>query len=63
MKVKFNIMNFSKPNSLHNMGMKIMIYSEQKHSTNKTGWFRGGDDIIYFQNHLVRVRTHHLFWS
>lgn len=28
--VKFNILNFSKPDSLFNYGMKVTMYSEQK---------------------------------
>jgi hypothetical protein len=31
-KVKFNIMNFSKPDSLFNYGMKVTMYSEVKSS-------------------------------
>jgi Zinc carboxypeptidase. len=44
LKVKFNIINFSKPGSLYNSGMKVMINS------NNSNWFRGGEDILYFPN-------------
>ena len=54
MKVKFNLLNFIKPKSLFNEGMKLLIYSEKKVSKEKTGWFRGGEDISYFQNNYRR---------
>jgi len=41
-KVKINITNFSKSNSLYTSGMKPLLYTEA------TGWKRIGDDIGYF---------------
>jgi cytosolic carboxypeptidase protein 2/3 len=49
-KVKFNILNYSKPDSLFNYGMKVSMYSEQAYTKNKVGWHKGGDDISYYQN-------------
>lgn len=51
MKVKFNMLNMIKSKSLYNEGMKVIIYSEKKNEINGKGWFRGGSDIAYFQNH------------
>ena len=62
--VKFNIMNFTKPDSLFNFGMKVSIYSQAKANLSdsaecghegrnphqKQGWFRGGEKISYFCN-------------
>ena len=55
MKVKFNILNLSKPTSLYNKGMKVLIYSKQKVNHTKTGWYRGGSSILYYQNWYRRV--------
>ena len=49
-KVKFNLLNFVKPNSLFNQGMKPLIYSEMAYEEKETGWFRDGDNIGYFAN-------------
>ena len=48
MKVKFNILNFIKPKSLFNEGMKVLIHSEKSLAETEKGWFRGGDDISYY---------------
>mmetsp|Transcript_32094 Transcript_32094/g.46655 ORF Transcript_32094/g.46655 Transcript_32094/m.46655 type:complete len:511 (-) Transcript_32094:2136-3668(-) len=46
-KVKFNIVNFSKPNSLYNFGMKPLYCS-----SNDSRWKRIGDQIRYFPSKL-----------
>lgn len=55
MKIKFNILNLSKPTSLYNKGMKVLIFSKRKQEYSKTGWHRGGDNILYYQNTFRRV--------
>ena len=45
--VKFNILNYSKPDSLFSYGMKISIYSEKQA---EKGWHKGGKDISYQSN-------------
>jgi hypothetical protein len=50
MKVKFNILNLAKSDSLYNEGMKILCYSSNTKSNDGTGWHRVGSDISYFQN-------------
>ena len=47
-------MNFVKKDSLYNHGMKILIYSEKLADLTGEGWFRGGEDIIYFANGMKR---------
>jgi hypothetical protein len=48
MKVKFNINNLSKSDSLYNEGMRILAFSvKQKRDTN-LGWHRVGSEISYF---------------
>ena len=54
--VKFNIVNLSKPTSLYNKGMKVLIYSKKKVQETQTGWYRGGESIRYYKNNYRRVR-------
>jgi hypothetical protein len=53
-KVKFNVLNLSKPTSLYSKGMKILIYSQKKVENENVGWYRGGTSIKYFRNHYRR---------
>lgn len=48
MKVKFNILNLAKPDSLYNYGMKILAFSANDKKTKNLGWQRLGTDIAYF---------------
>lgn len=50
--VKFNILNYSKGDSMFNYGMKIAIYSQKKADNAGVGWHRGGTDISYFKNNI-----------
>lgn len=34
--------------------MKLLIFSEKKLANEKVGWFRGGEDITYYQNNYRR---------
>ena len=45
MNVRFNIMNFTKIDSLFNYGMKVSIYSQKKaeQDKNPVGWYKGGE--------------------
>jgi len=58
--VQFNIMNFTKPDSLFNFGMKVSIYSEimakgtDEEGADGRGWFRGGDRISYYCNGIKK---------
>lgn len=45
--VKFNILNYSKPDSLFNYGMKVSMYSDKKAEHEQIGWFKGGKNIGY----------------
>jgi len=49
-KYTFNLKNFFKPDSLYNQGMKPLIYSTKKAEKDGVGWYRGGEDICYYQN-------------
>jgi hypothetical protein len=52
--VKFNLINFEKPASLYNEGMKVLFYSSTSNALTSTGWRRGGQDIAYYRNGIMR---------
>ena len=58
-RVKFNILNYSKPDSLFNYGMKVAIYSDREAETRKVGWHKGGDDIAYYANGIRKDVTYY----
>lgn len=52
--VKFNILNFSKPDSLFNFGMKVSAYSEKRATEQNESWYKTGENIKYFQNGIKK---------
>ena len=48
--IKFNILNYSKPDSMFNYGMKVAVYSDKKAERENVGWHRACTDISYFKN-------------
>lgn len=48
--VKFNILNYSKEDSLFNFGMKLSIYSDKRAQEESIGWHKECHNIKYFQN-------------
>ena len=50
LQVKFNVINLSKPGSLFNSGMKVLINS----SKSEAGWFRGGESVSYYANGIKK---------
>ena len=52
--IKFNIRNFLKKDSLFNNGMKIRVHSAKKADAQDIGWFRGGKDIMYYENGIKK---------
>lgn len=53
---RFKIVNMMKADSLYNVGMKPLLYSEKKakQSTGKIGWHRSGTDICYYVTNMKR---------
>ena len=49
MRVKFNLTNFVKPDSLFNYGMKLLMFSK-KLARRGVGWHRVGEHICYYSN-------------
>lgn len=48
LRVKFNILNLAKTDSLYNEGMKILAFSSSLKKTQGLGWHRVGYEIGYF---------------
>ena len=55
MGVKFNLLNHTKPDSLFNYGMQVLVFSEEESRITGKGWHREGKDISYYQNSFKRV--------
>ena len=55
--VRFNILNYSKSDSMFNYGMKIVIYSVKKAEKEQIGWYRGGSEISYFKNNIHKDQS------
>lgn len=53
-KIKFNILNLAKPDSLYNYGMKILSFSNSEKTTEDIGWHRVGESINYYANQFKR---------
>ncbi|KAJ1432979.1 hypothetical protein B484DRAFT_360217 [Ochromonadaceae sp. CCMP2298] len=53
-RVRFNIVNFTKPDSLFNLGMRPVVYSVQDAQEKSAGWVRAGCDISYYGNSFQR---------
>jgi cytosolic carboxypeptidase protein 2/3 len=53
-KIKFNIINFLKSDSLFNQGMRILVYSAELNTKEGVGWHRDGMDVKYFANGIKR---------
>jgi hypothetical protein len=51
---RFNIINLLKPDSLYNVGMKPLVYSEKAALAKGVGWIREGGDICYYTNNMKR---------
>ncbi|XP_037739919.1 cytosolic carboxypeptidase 3 isoform X8 [Chelonia mydas] len=52
MPYRFTIVNFTKPTSLYNHGMRPLLYSEVNAKIHRVGWQRTGDEIKYYKNNL-----------
>lgn len=53
-RVRFNIVNLTKPDSLFNLGMRPVLYSCEDAATKGVGWIRAGSDISYHVNSFNR---------
>ena len=53
--VKFNIINYSKPDNLFNYGMKVSVFSEKRQLEDQVNWFRSGEDISYYKNGINKT--------
>ncbi|XP_063106597.1 cytosolic carboxypeptidase 3 isoform X2 [Cavia porcellus] len=55
---RFTIVNFIKPASLYNRGMRPLFYSEKEAKIHHIGWQRIGDQIKYYRNNLGQDGRH-----
>ena len=53
-KVKFNMNNLSKSDSLYNDGMRVLTFSAKTKKEKNLGWHRIGTDISYSQNNFKK---------
>ena len=54
-KVKFNILNLAKPDSLYNDGMRVLCFSQNsRDGPDQLSWHRVGTNINYYQNSFKR---------
>ncbi|XP_047551234.1 cytosolic carboxypeptidase 3 isoform X3 [Lutra lutra] len=62
---RFTIINFTKPASLYNRGMRPLFYSEKEAKTHNIGWQRIGDQIKYYRNNQGQEGRHYfsLTWT
>ncbi|XP_007951098.1 cytosolic carboxypeptidase 3 [Orycteropus afer afer] len=62
---RFTIVNFTKPASLYNRGMRPLFYSEKEAEAHHVGWKRVGDQIKYYRNNLGQDGRHYfsLTWT
>lgn len=61
--IKFNILNFAKPDSMFNYGMKISVYSEKKADEENIGWHRACTDVSYYKNQVRKDIWHRYYYS
>lgn len=53
-KIKFNIVNFIKDQSMFSYGIKPLTFSEKNYNKHKIGWVRSGDRVSYEENNIKR---------
>jgi hypothetical protein len=55
-KVRLNILNLMKPDSLYNYGMKPCVRSKKHEEQQGVGWHRDCEEISYTRNNILRKR-------
>lgn len=63
MPIKFNILNYAKPDSMFNYGMKVSVYSEKKADQGRVGWHRSCTDISYFKNQVRKDNPQRFYYT
>lgn len=48
------MLNLSKPDSLFNEGMKVLVQSEKQSEEKDIGWYRAGQNISYYHNGISK---------
>lgn len=50
----FNVVNFTKSDSLFNYGMTPVVFSTIMNKKSGTEWFRAGKDVVYKKGNIPR---------
>ena len=58
LRVRINVVNLAKSDSLYNYGMRPLMYSEKEAAKSNVGWHRTGTDVCYFRNPPLPNRRH-----
>lgn len=58
-KLRFNLLNFRKRNSLFQRGMKVCVYSRRNNERSGEGWVRDGTEISYQRSELPSSKVHY----
>ena len=53
-KVRLNILNFTKPRSMYQQGMRPLVWSQKLYQDKGIGWHAAGEDIQYHRSRLKR---------
>jgi len=61
-KVRFNIVNLVKKESLFSYGLKPLVYSDKLQSQG-VGWHRGGIKVVYEKNNIKRDHKNEQYYT
>ena len=54
-KIRFNLINFTKDESMFSYGIKPLAFSEREYNKHRVGWVRSGcEKVNYFDNKIKR---------
>ena len=59
----FNVVNFTKSDSLFNYGMLPVAYSTAMNKKNGTEWFRIGKDVVYKKGLIPRQNSRKFYYK
>ena len=63
LKVTFNLLNFGKPDSLFNYGMKVLVLSTIENQKAGLSWTRGCEGISYYPNNIRKNESSKSYYT
>jgi hypothetical protein len=63
LKVTFNLLNFGKPDSLFNYGMKVLVLSTRENQRAGVSWTRGCEGISYYPNNIRKNESNKSYYT